>query len=120
MRQETRRQKKLSSLLRQTLSGLVDAELRPGPGILVTVTRVEVAADLKSARVGLSVFGPEDPAEIAARVAARAGAIRRRLASMVEIKYNPELFFEIDPSASEAERLDRILESAKREDGETR
>ncbi len=51
------------------------------------------------ARVFLSVFGG-DAAAVLGRLEERSGAVRRHLASQVELKYNPELFFSLDPSAT--------------------
>jgi len=116
MREETRRQRKLASLLRDALSRILPEELRFFTASLVTVTRIEVQSDLRAARVLLSVFGPVDPAEVLDRLTLRAGAVRRRLASIVELKYNPELFFAIDPTAEAVERIDRILADKTHDD----
>jgi ribosome-binding factor A len=117
MGEESRRQRKISSLLQEALSAILQEELRPESGLLISVTRVDVLSDLRSARVYLSVFGAGDPAAVLARLEERAGAVRRRLASTVELKYNPQLFFTIDPSAAEVERIDRILDESQRDDG---
>jgi len=109
MRSESRRQKKMASLLREALSTILPGELRTFASSLVSVTRVEVPADLRSARVLLSVFGPADPEEVRGHLERRTGAIRRRLAAAAEFKYNPQLFFAIDASAETVERISRIL-----------
>jgi len=116
MKEETRRQKKMASLLRDALSRILPDELRFFTASLVTVTRVEIQSDLRAARVLLSVFGPVDPAEVLDRLAHRTGAIRRRLATTVELKYNPELFFAIDSSAEVVERIDRVLADTRHDD----
>lgn len=117
MREESRRQKKIASLIQEALGPLLITEFQPESGGLVTVTRVEVQADLRSACVYLSVLGPADPAEALARLESRAGQMRRLLASAVKLKYNPQLIFRLDPSAAEIERIERILEGSKKEDG---
>lgn len=108
----------MASFLREALSGLLPSELRDYPTSLVSVTRVEVPADLRSARVLLSVFGPADPEEVRSHLEKRTGAIRHRLAGIAEFKYNPQLVFAIDGSAEEVERLSRILEENAHDDDE--
>ena len=113
MRDENRRQKRIGSLLLEALSRMLIEELREISTALVTVTRVDVPADLKSARVYLSVFGGEDPAPIFAHLERRTGFLRKRLAAAVKLKYNPMLFFCLDPSADMSDRIDRLLRTAK-------
>ena len=118
MKAESRRQKKMASLLLEALGPLLIDELREATPGLVTVTRIEVPADLRTARVLLSVYGAE-AAPVLEHLGRRAGALRFRLASIVEMKYNPELFFGLDPSAGDIERIDRILaETQRHDDGE--
>jgi ribosome-binding factor A len=117
LKNESRRQKKIASLLREVLGPILIDELQAETGGLVTVTRVEVPADLRIARVYLSVFGTRDPEAAVAHLEVRAGHLRRRLASAVNLKYNPQLFFRLDPSASDVERIDRLLDASKRDDG---
>jgi len=119
MRTESRRQQRMASLLQEALSEILPGELRFYPSSLVSVTRVEVPADLRSARILLSVFGPADPEEVRSHLEKRTGAIRHRLAGIAEFKYNPQLVFAIDPSAETVERITRILEESSHDDDTT-
>ena len=114
MREESLRQKRVSRVLRDALGPILADELRLESGGLVSVTRVEVPAGLRLARVYLSFFGLPDPSSALAFLEGRSGSIRRRLASTVEMKYNPQLFFRLDPSAAEVERIDRLLDASKK------
>jgi ribosome-binding factor A len=115
MREESRRQKRIARLLQEALGPLLLRELEPGAAPLVTLTHVDVPADLRSARVFISVFGGEAGA-VLQQLQDRAGHIRKHLASLVELKYNPELFFSLDPSADKDERIARLLEATQRHD----
>jgi ribosome-binding factor A len=114
MRDESRRQKRIASLLQEALSRILIDELREDTGDLVTVTRVDVPADLKSARIYVSIYGPDDPADVLVRLGQRAGPIRRILASSVKLKYNPQLFFALDPSADLNDRIEQLLGPSKK------
>lgn len=113
MKDESRRQKRIGSLLLEALSRILIDELHEITLALVTVTRVDVPADLKTARVYLSVFGGEDPAPVFAHLERRTGFIRKRLAAAVKLKYNPMLFFCLDPSADLNDRIERLLRTSK-------
>ena len=115
MRDESRRQKRIARLLQEALGPLVLRELEAGAATLVTITHVDVQADLRSARVFLSVFGG-DAAAVLGRLEERSGAVRRHLASEVELKYNPQLFFSLDPSADADARIERLLKSTQTDD----
>ena len=115
MKPETRRKKRISSLLQEALSRILIEELQGVTSGVVTVTRIDVPADLKSARVYLSVFGTEEPARVLAHLEKRTGFLRKVLASTVKLKYNPMLIFLLDPSAEFDERIDQILQSAKKD-----
>ncbi len=106
----------------QRIAGLVQAELSQlfirefqdlGAGLLA-VTRVDMAADLKTARVYVSVFAGGDAASALARLEQRKGYIRHVLASRINLKYNPELIFALDPVPALEDRLDALLRKSKR------
>ena len=112
MRDESRRQKRIGSLLQEALSRIVIEELHEITGALVTVTRVDVPADLKTARVYVSIFGGGDPAPVFAHLEKRTGPLRKRLAAAVKLKYNPQLIFRLDPGADMNDRIDRLLRAS--------
>jgi ribosome-binding factor A len=115
----SRRQKRVDSVLLDALSLLLIQELKEVTPDLVTVTRVETAADLQSARVRISLYGSGDKDAALAHLRKRTGALRRILATRVELKYNPMLFFELDPAPAFAERLDAIIARTKSYDDDT-
>ncbi len=116
---EGRRQKRVNSLLQEALSQLLIGEIQNVSKSLVTVTRVEVTADLMTARVFLSIYGPGDPQDLLVLLAKRTGHLRKALASMVKLKYNPMLFFSLDPTLEYEQRIDDILEADKKRGGGT-
>lgn len=110
---EARRGKRVASLIKEELANfLIEAIQEQGSGF-ITVTRVEVTADLMTARVFLSVFGVEDKAGLLERIEKRKGRIRKELASRVKLKYNPQLVFCLDPTPEYEEKLDQLIEKTK-------
>ena len=109
------RARRVAELIQEELGRLFIREFQePGSG-LVTVTRVEVAPDLLSARVYLSVFGSPDPEASLARLESRKGFFRKTLASCIKLKYNPALFFALDPGPEYADKIDQLIERTKKD-----
>lgn len=74
----------------------------------VSVTRVEVAPDLKIARVYYSALG--DSAAAGEGLRAAQGMLRRHLAMTLNLRLTPELLFYADGSIEHGARIARILE----------
>lgn len=108
------RTRRVAELIRTELSRLLIREFQDESSGLLTVTRVEMTPDLLTARVFLSIYGASDPAALLDRIERGKGALRRALASRVKLKYNPTLFFAVDPGPEHQDRIDRLIEEAKR------
>jgi ribosome-binding factor A len=81
----------------------------PGIGFL-TVTRVEVSADLQHARVYYTALGDEKARRESARALERASSfLRRQLAGRLRLRRAPELQFFYDESIEKHDRIERIL-----------
>lgn len=108
------RTRRVAELIRAELSRLLLAEYQDAGSGLLTVTRVEVTPDLLIARVYLSIFGGRDPRGLLERLERDTGALRRALASRIKLKYNPELFFALDPGPEHQDRIDQLIEETKK------
>jgi ribosome-binding factor A len=74
----------------------------------VSITRAEVAPDLKVARVYYSALGDAKAAGEGLRAAQ--GMLRRHLAMTLNLRITPELLFYADGSIEHGARIARILE----------
>lgn len=108
------RPRRVAELIQAELGRLLIAEFQDAGSGFLTVTRVEMTPDLLSARVLLSVFGSDDPGAVLARIERSTGHIRRALASRVKLKYNPQLFFALDPGPDHQAKIDRLIEESKK------
>ena len=110
---DPRRRERLASLIEQILSQVVARELRdPGIAEIISITRVELAADVSVARVHVSVMGDEDARSATMRALERAGGyVRRRLASELSIRQVPELIWALDRSIERGDRVIALLNS---------
>jgi len=83
----------------------------------VTLLRVELSADLGSARLHWSDLRAEGEAiaEIGRALEGAAQFVRRRLAAALELRRVPELRFQHDPSLAEGTRTLSLLHELERE-----
>ena len=78
----------------------------------VTLTAVDVAADLKSARVyWTSLVSLEDPDGISAAFGRAAGYLKKKIAAELKLRFTPELFFFCDEAVTRGSRVECLLDS---------
>ncbi len=77
---------------------------------MVTITGVEVTADLHQARVYYAALGRHDE-EIEAALRSAAPHLRGVLGREVRLKYVPRLDFVLDPAIEEGQRVEEIIRS---------
>ena len=110
--------RRVNERIREVVADEVERLKDPGLGF-VTITGVDTAPDLRSARVYYSVLGDDD--QHAATEAALERAARRLRAVVgrrVRLKYLPELRFELDASIEQGLRMEQLLRELREERGE--
>ena len=76
----------------------------------VTVTRVEVAPDMRQATVHVSVMGSPQRQQLALRgLASSAGFLQSQIAERIETRYTPRLRFELDGGVKHSLEIARVL-----------
>lgn len=113
-----RRPARVAALVQETLAAAIQTELKDPRVGFVTVTGVDVSADLAHATVRVSVLGDdEEKARALAGLASAAGFLRTQLAQALALRVAPELHFQLDRGLEHAARIDRILDQLKHGDG---
>jgi ribosome-binding factor A len=112
----SRRQKRVGSLIMESLGRVFVEEIQSSSSGIITITRVEVSADLKTAHVYLSVFGDVDKEALLDLLEKRKGYLRKSIASEVKLKYNPALIFSLDPTPEYETRIDRLIEQLRKDE----
>jgi ribosome-binding factor A len=108
------RLERIGEQIRGELSRLVRDELRDPRIGLLTLTRVEVSADLSAASVfwsPLDARGDRGLEEVGAGLASASGFLRRRLADELSLRRTPELRFRHDPSIERGAQTLNLLRS---------
>lgn len=111
---ESRRQKRVASLIKEELGRLLMEDIQGSSRGLITITRVEMSSDLKSARVYISLFGSGEKETIIDSLNERKGHFRKSIASKINLKYNPMLIFSLDPASDYERRIDELIDQVRK------
>ncbi len=113
----TQRQQKLRELLKEQVSEILHRELKDPRLGFVTVTDAEITADLRYAKVFVSIMGTDDERESSMAVLKNSQRfVRQAFAKRVSMKVLPEIEFRLDTSVDHGVRILELLEQIKRED----
>ncbi|MDY0780940.1 30S ribosome-binding factor RbfA [Tenacibaculum sp. IB213877] len=110
--EETNRQRKIAGVLQQDLVDVLQRAAQDGmKGIIISVSKVSVTADLGVAKVYLSVFPSEKRDEIIKGIKSNTSLIRHELAKRTrnQLRRMPELLFYGDDSLDYIENIDKSL-----------
>jgi len=110
------RPERVADLLREEISQIVSYELQDPRLAMVTVTDVRVAANLKSAKVYVTVAGTEDDHKVALAALRHAVPyLRKEIGLSLNIPHIPDLHFVRDRVEEEGQRVDQLLEKIELE-----
>lgn len=93
-------------VLSELLRSIKDPRVNQG---MISVTRTETTGDLRYCTVFLSVFGLRDEKELKKGLKSASGWLRRELAHRLNIRYTPELIFELDTSIEHGAYINSII-----------
>jgi len=112
-----RRPERLAEEIREEVARMIVSELKDPRLGFVTVTRVELAHDLRYVRVHVGVLGTEAEREKSlTALRSAAGFVRRALGRRLRIHHTPEVDFRYDKGLEATDRVARLLqEEAARE-----
>ena len=105
-------QRVISTLLRE----VKDPRVQQG---MISVTRVETTGDLRYCKIWLSVMGLRDEKELRKGLRSASGWLRKELGGAMELRYTPELVFEVDHSIEYGAHINEVIGSLNiRQDGD--
>jgi ribosome-binding factor A len=117
--QPSRRPQRLALQIQREISLMLSRGLKDHNIGFVTVTGVRMNADLKRARVFVSLMGNEDEKnESFEALRASAGRVRHELGSRIRTRFLPEIDFVIDTSQEYGNHIDSLLAEIHRQEEE--
>ena len=96
--------KELSELLRNVKDPRVQ-------GTMISVTRVEATPDLRYAKVYVSFLQEEKAADALKGLKSAGGWLRRELGHALQLRYTPELVWELDDSITYGAKMLKLINS---------
>lgn len=108
------RDRRIAQELQRLLPDLIRGEVKdPRVVGIVTITSIEVSADLAHAKVFVTVLNVEDDVQSTVAALNRCAAfLRSRLSQMMTVRTVPTLKFVFDSSVERGVHLSKLIESA--------
>ncbi|MFN3409982.1 MAG: 30S ribosome-binding factor RbfA [Limisphaerales bacterium] len=111
----SRRIERVNELLKHELGEILRRDFNLNDTGLLSVTAVETASDLRSARVFVSVLGTDDQRKLARRLLDEHRVrIQGEIGRNIVLKFTPTLTFLLDDSVAKADRVLRIIDDLER------
>jgi ribosome-binding factor A len=111
--EESQRQKKIASVLQNDLADVLQKAATDGGmrGVLISVSKVKVTADLSVAKVYLSIFPNDKGAELLKGIKSNTPLIKHEIAQRTkqQLRRMPSLEFFIDDSLEYIDQIDKSL-----------
>ena len=105
---------RISEEVRREIDKIIREDVRdPRVGGTFSILRADVTRDLKFCKVRVSVLENDRREPLIAALKKAAGFIRRELGHRVQLRYTPELIFELDTNIEYAARISQILRTSE-------
>lgn len=112
----TRRISRIGRVVKETVSHVLMFELADPRLGFITVTEVDVAPDMKTATVKVSVLGDEKQAALCMKAIGQAhGRLQKALGDALTTKSVPHLEFRLDESVKKSVEIARLINMARSE-----
>ncbi len=110
------RKDRVGDSIKREISLMIQQELKdPGIGF-VTITGVEVSADLRRAEVYYSVLGDQDSKTKTASALRRAsGFLQHEIGKRLRLKHTPDIEFKFDASVEYGARIEELIQKIHRQ-----
>jgi ribosome-binding factor A len=108
----SQRQLRVGELIRHALSELLTRGDVHDPVLeahLVTIPEVRMTADLRLATIYVMPLGGRDQNEVVAALDRNKRFLRGEIARRINLKFAPDIRFQIDARFDEAERIEKLL-----------
>ena len=101
---------RLDELIRQVLGRIILEEEDFGPGVLVTIMKVQTSDDVLHSNVFLSVYPTEKGEGVLERLNRHIFNLQQLLNKKLEMRPVPKIRFVLDKTEAEAQELEELME----------
>ena len=114
---EGKRSDKVADLIQKEISEMLVKTVKDPRIGFVTITRVAVSEDIRSAKVYFSVAGtPEERERSMKGLDSAKGYVRKELGRRIRLRYTPEVIFKFDPSIEYAIHIGEVIRKLKKDE----
>ncbi len=113
MAKSSKRILQTADLIQRELAQIIRREISDPRLTQLTITGVDVAPDLGSARVYYTVYDKEQLPEVKKALTKALGYMRHQLSVVTALRHTPQLHFVYDESILYGEHLGKLIEDAK-------
>lgn len=112
------RTSRISEEMKREISSIIQKEIKdPRMPEFVSITELKVTKDLRYAKVYISVYGSEEEKKNAINVLKNAaGFIRHEIGQRIQLRYTPELQFELDNSIEHGIYVNKLINETLKKD----
>ena len=120
MRKNSMKNTRINGEVQKELAEIIRGEIKdPRISPLTSVISVEVAPDLKTCKVWISVYGDDRVAEdTLAGLRSAEGYIRRELARRINLRNTPEIRFIVDQSIAYGVKMSKLIDEVAKSDAQ--
>ena len=94
---------RINEEVKREVSNIIQNEIKdPRLTAMVSVTDVKVTRDLRYAKVFVSIFGKN-----------ASGYIRKEIGQRINLRYNPQIIFELDDSINYGMHIEELIQRVK-------
>lgn len=107
---------RINEEVRREVSNIIQNEIKdPRLTAMISVTDVKVTKDLRYAKVFVSIFAKDDEEKANSFTALKnaSGYIRKEIGIRINLRYNPQIIFELDDSINYGMRIEQLIERTK-------
>ena len=107
---------RINEEVKREISTIIRNEIKdPRLTAMVSVTDVKVTKDLRYAKVFVSIFGKDDEDKNNTFIALKnaSGYIRREIGQRINLRYNPQIIFELDDSINYGMHIEELIQKVK-------
>ena len=107
---------RINEEVKREISTIIRNEIKdPRLTAMVSVTDVKVTRDLRYAKVFVSIFGKNDEEKNNTFVALKnaSGYIRKEIGQRINLRYNPQIIFELDDSINYGMHIEELIQRVK-------
>lgn len=110
------RSQRVAEAIKRRMGEIIIRRIKDPRVGLISVTKVEVSADLRQASIYISIYGDEESKiQTIEGLENAKGFIRQEIGRGMKLRYLPQISFRIDGSIEESFRLKEILDSLTKE-----